>query len=135
MISIFLLMNIKLEQMEYRLSICDQWIAGNYLFIQWNGRIMYPSTPYHTFEKIIHKYNKTVHEESKKLPVIPLHGLRHTSATLQIANKVHNRTVSSQLGHAKTSTTMNIYAHALKEVDKKAADTLENILMKDVQNI
>lgn len=65
-----------------------------------------------------------------KLPVIPFHGLRHTSATILIAGKQDVRTVSSRLGHAQASTTMNIYAHALKETDRKAADAMETMLAK-----
>lgn len=124
----------KLEQMEYRLSIGDQWINDNLLFTQWNGKQMHPSTPYHTFKDIIHKYNKTVNKEFEKLPEITLHGLRHTSATLLIADNIDIRTVSARLGHAQTSTTMNIYAHALKETDEKAANALEDMLIKKVQN-
>ena len=83
------------------------------------------------FKKIIKNYNKTVTEESsKKLPDIPLHGLRHTSATLLISQNIDVRTVSSRLGHAQTSTTMNIYAHSLKKMDEVAADTLENLFIK-----
>ena len=62
--------------------------------------------------------------------MIPLHGLRHTSATLLIANNQDIRSVSARLGHAETSTTMNIYAHALESADKKASDILENVLVK-----
>ena len=54
----------------------------------------------------------------------------HTSATLLIASQQDVKTVSTRLGHAQTSTTMNIYAHALKESDRKAADALETMLGK-----
>jgi hypothetical protein len=33
--------------------------------------------------------------------------------------------------HAQTSTTANIYSHAIRTADEKAADTLENILKKE----
>lgn len=58
------------------------------------------------------------------------YGLRHTSATLLIAENVDIRTVSARLGHAQTSTTMNIYAHSLKKMDEKADSALDNILIK-----
>lgn len=48
-----------------------------------------------------------------------------------IASRQDVKTVSSRLGHAQTSTTMNIYAHALQESDRKAADALENLLAKE----
>lgn len=122
----------KKEQQELRLSLGDQWQGENYLFIQWNGRQMNIATPYHTFKDIIAKYNSTITNVADKLPDIPFHGLRHTSATLLISENVDIRTVSARLGHAQTSTTMNIYAHSLKELDEKAADTLGSLLKRKV---
>ena len=120
----------KIEQLKYRMAIGSQWIGENHIFIQWNGKQMHPDTPYKTFKRIIKRYNETVKNESDKLPDIPLHGLRHTSATLLISQNVDVRTVSGRLGHAQTSTTMDIYSHALKEMDEKAADALDQLLNK-----
>lgn len=117
------------EQLEYKLAIGSQWQGDNYIFIQWNGRQMYPDTPYSTFKNIIRRHNETANDE-EQLPNIPLHGLRHTSATLLISQNVDVRTVSNRLGHAQTSTTMDIYSHALQKMDEKAADTLDNLLSK-----
>lgn len=87
-------------------------------------------TPTLTFKKVINQYNKTVTNEKDKLPLIPLHGLRHTSATLLISENVDVKTVSSRLGHAQTSTTMDIYAHALKQMDEKASNALEDVFKR-----
>lgn len=125
-----LLKEYRKEQLKYRLSIGNQWIGDNYIFIQWNGKQMYPSTPYAAFKKIIKRYNNAVTDETLKLPNIPLHGLRHTSATLLISQNVDVKTVSGRLGHAQTSTTMDIYAHSLKKMDEVAAETLNNLLSK-----
>lgn len=92
---------------------------------------MHPDTPYKTFKRIIKRYNSTVENESDKLPDIPLHGLRHTSATLLISQNVDVKTVSNRLGHAQTSTTMDIYSHALQKMDEQAAATLDNLLTKN----
>lgn len=118
------------EQLQYRMSIGSQWEGSNYIFIQWNGRQMYPDTPYNAFKRIIRNYNAHTIKETEKLPDIPLHGLRHTSATLLISQNIDVRTVSSRLGHAQASTTMDIYSHALQRMDEKAADTLETLLAK-----
>ena len=97
------------------------------------------STPYHAFKKFLARYNAKIEadtnlsEEEKAaalLPNISFHGLRHTSATLLIFGHVDVRTVAARLGHAQTSTTLNIYANALRENDKRAADTLSDILEK-----
>ena len=67
-----------------------------------------------------------------ELTDIHLHSLRRTNATLMIAGGENIRTVSRRLGHAQTTTTMNIYSHAIESADAKAADTLENILKPNV---
>ena len=90
------------------------------------------STPYQALQDTITRYNKDKPTE-QQLPHIPFHGLRHTSATLLIASQQDVKTVSTRLGHAQTSTTMNIYAHALQESDRKAADALETLLEKHSQ--
>ena len=74
--------------------------------------------------KIKSTYNQTA---EVKLPLIRLHDLRHTSATLLLANKVDIETVANRLGHSQVSTTLDIYGHALKEMDIKASNVLTNI--------
>ena len=125
-----MLKKYRTEQAKYRLSIGDQWQGDDYLFIQQNGKQMDLSTPYHVFKKVIKNYNKTVKQKELLLPDIPLHGLRHTSATLLISQNVDVRTVSNRLGHAQTSTTMNIYSHQLEKMDELAAGVLENLFTR-----
>jgi integrase len=48
--------------------------------------------------------------------------------TLLIAAGVPLRTVSYRAGHAQTSTTANIYSHAIRTADEMAADVLDDIL-------
>lgn len=108
-------------------QVGDYWQGNNWIFTQDNGKMMSYSTPYQALQDTIKRYNKDRPAE-EQLPVIPFHGLRHTSATLLIASQQDMKTVSKRLGHAQTSTTMNIYAHALQESDRKAADALETIL-------
>lgn len=126
----YLAKKYKTEQMQYRLAIGSQWEGNNFIFIQWNGKQMHPDTPYKTFKKIIKRHNASVTDDSQKLPDIPLHGLRHTSATLLISQNVDVKTVSNRLGHAQTSTTMDIYSHALKKMDEQAAIVLDDLLTK-----
>lgn len=123
------LQRLRTEQLKYRLSVGDYWQGNDWVFTQDNGKMMNYSTPYQALQDIIRRHNAGK-EPDKQLPLIPFHGLRHTSATLLIASKQDMKTVSSRLGHAQTSTTMNIYAHALQESDRKAANALENLLAK-----
>lgn len=54
-----------------------------------------------------------------KLPAIRFHDLRHTAATLMLADGVPLVTVSKILGHSSPAITATIYAHALD--DQKAS--------------
>jgi integrase len=67
--------------------------------------------------------------EILKFPAISPHGLRHTNASLLIASGANIRTVAARLGHAQTSTTANIYSHAIKSADAIASDALEEKLL------
>lgn len=120
----------KAEQARQHLLIGTQWQGENHIFIQWNGKQMGLETPYQAFHRIINNYNVNRSPDAPELPLIPLHGLRHTAATLLIGSGINIRTVSGRLGHSNPSTTLNIYSHALTELDRKASDALANALIK-----
>lgn len=126
------LAQLKKSQDEFRSQVGDYWQGENWIFTQENGKMMNYSTPYQALQDTIVRYNNGKPTD-QQLPRIPFHGLRHTSATLLIASQQDVKTVSKRLGHAQTSTTMNIYAHALQESDRKAADALETLLKKRSQ--
>jgi len=118
----------------------DDWNKTPWLLTQWNGEGMYLSTLTSWLTKFLKKHNKSIYnnnsipdneKEDYILPVISFHKLRHTSATLLIGQNMDVRTVSARLGHKQTSTTMNIYVHGLNSSDKKAANSLEDLLIKD----
>lgn len=123
------LRRLRSSQTEYRLKWGSSWKGDDWVFIQDDGRMMNYGTPYHAFQDVLIRYNADK-DEADKLPLIPFHGLRHTAASLLIAGKLDIKTVSTRMGHAQTSTTLNIYTHAFQEGDRKAAAALENILQK-----
>lgn len=133
-----LLKEWKLKQMELALSMGDSWkgetgkdFDKNFIFIQLeDGSRMDIDTPTHRFKKAIENYNSACTKEEDKLPLIHLHDLRHTQATLLLANGVDVETVSHRLGHSKPSITLDVYGHWMKETDKTASDTLENLFNK-----
>ena len=118
-----------LAQKTYRLDVGEYWQGTNWIFTQGDGTMMNYSTPYHALQAVIKRYNKNRAKE-EQLPVIPFHGLRHTSATLMIASQQDIKTISHRLGHAQSSTTLNIYTHALQEGDRRAAAALESLIHK-----
>lgn len=121
-----MLKRLNLQQKAERLRLGSAWKGQDNVFYQSMGDYMDIGTPNHSFKRIIKRYNAT---HSDQLPLISFHGLRHSSATLLISQNNDIKTVSARLGHADVSTTMDIYSHALKERDQKAAQSL-NILFK-----
>ena len=76
--------------------------------------------PYSRMNK---KPRRRVHYEGLKF-----HELRHTQATLLLASGEDLKTVQARLGHAKASTTLDMYAQAIPEKDKEAAQVIHNLL-------
>ena len=55
------------------------------------------------------------------------HTLRHTHATMLIAEGADMRTVQERLGHANVSTTLSLYAHVVPGRDQAAAAAFEDL--------
>ena len=139
-------MNIlKAYRKEYntkRLALGSYWHDTNFVFVQENGKPMQPDTLTDYCYKFTKKYNQIIEKENKYklksqqiklLPHINPHAFRHTQASMLILNGVDITTVSKRLGHAKTSTTADIYSHLMKKADESASNTLENILLNQKQ--
>jgi len=113
-----LLKTYRKEWLENRLLMGDLWQGSEMLFTSWDGKPMHPDTITSWFIKFLKRHN---------LPHIAFHALRHTSASLLIAEGVNLKSVSRRLGHSNISTTGDIYAHALRSVDQEAAAKLDNL--------
>lgn len=59
---------------------------------------------------------------------LKFHKLRHTQATLPISNKADIKTAQNRLGHSTATLTMDIYAHAIEQNDREAADEIGGLL-------
>lgn len=130
-----LLKQYRKEYNTTRLQLGDYWKGEGNLFIQSDGKLMGRSTPYHYFKRHLKRYNEwvTTSDEAKQqhllpLPMIPLHGLRHSCATLLNYLDVNIVDISNILGHAQTSTTMNIYAHSFEKQKRVASDKIDEFL-------
>ena len=63
-----------------------------------------------------------------KLPAMRIHDLRHTCATLLLAQGVNPRVVMEQLGHSQINLTLDTYSHVLPSVQKEAAQQMDAVL-------
>ncbi len=65
---------------------------------------------------------------SAKLPNIRFHDLRHTFSTHALASGVDAKTLSSILGHANASFTLDTYTHVTSDMQKRASKIVGNFL-------
>lgn len=114
-----LVKQLKSEQTEQSIKCGDLWHDTDRLFITWCGEPMHPNTPYTWLERFCDENN---------LPFKGLHSFRHTFATQAITNGTDVATVSSVLGHSQTSTTLNLYTHAVQAANVKAINVMADLL-------
>lgn len=73
-------------------------------------------------------YNSTVndilerHCKKAKIPIISIHGLRHTHASLLLFAGVSIGSVARRLGHASMTTTQKTYLHIIHELENQDVD-------------
>lgn len=134
---------LKVYKKEYnkkRLMFGSFWVDTNFVFTQENGKAMHPDSLTDYCTKFENRYNKIIKEENKTrgkndklklLPHINPHAFRHTQASLLFFNGKDPITISKRLGHAKVSTTTDIYSHIMQKADEGTSDTLANIFLRN----
>lgn len=128
------------EQKQICLQLGDYWkgnrgkqFQDNFVFIRDDGAQMHPDSPRTEFKRVIRIYNENIaKDESEMIPDnLTLHDLRHTTASILINKKLDPRSVSGVLGHANTSTTLNIYAYFFHQGSEEAADIMSSVLLSE----
>jgi integrase len=107
------------RQAEERQQAGRRWHETGYVFTTTIGTALDPRKVAREFQTIL---------ATSGLPRIRLHDLRHTAATLLLAQGVHPRVVMDLLGHSQIGVTMNTYSHVVPELRKEAAAQMDAIL-------
>ena len=63
-----------------------------------------------------------------RLPRIRFHDLRHTAATLLLAQGIHPKIVSERLGHSRVGITLDLYSHVTPTMQREAAVAMDALL-------
>jgi integrase len=81
--------------------------------------------PYHPqyLSRLLGRYS-----EELGLPRLTAHGLRHTCATLMLANGVPPKVAAERLGHSDPSLFMNLYSHVTPSMQREAAEKIGAVL-------
>ena len=82
-------------------------------------------------------YNSTVNDilerycNKLEIPVISVHGLRHTHASILLYAGVSVGSVARRLGHASMTTTQKTYLHVIQELENQDVD----LVMRSLANL
>lgn len=117
--AILTLLEYKTWQDEMREAVGDAWESppeDDRIFTNEVGRPMFPTSLTQWMRKFIKRTG---------LPSSSVHSLRHTYASLLIADGMPLVVVSGNLGHAQVSTTNDIYSHVISSAEAKAAQVMD----------
>jgi integrase len=101
------------RQLEERLAIGSGWKDHGLVFCGVDGDVPHPEAVSKRFDRRIRRY---------RLPVMPLHSLRHTWATLALRAGVHPKVVQERLGHSTVMVTLEVYSHVTAGMGRDAAE-------------
>jgi len=107
-------------QEQEREEAGETWQENGLVFTTRTGTPIEPRNLIRHFKQVLKKAG---------LPeTIRFHDLRHSCATLLIAQGVHPRVVMEILRHSQISTTMNTYAHVLPRLQRDATAKIEELI-------
>jgi integrase len=109
----------RVRQLEMRLAAGRHWQDGGFVFTSGIGTPLDPRNVTRQFKALL---------KAADVPEIRLHDLRHSCATLLLAQGVNPRVVMETLGHSQASLTLNTYSHVLPALQHEAAAKIDALL-------
>ena len=107
------------RQLRERLAAGSRWQETGLVFTTTIGTPLEPRNVTRQFRKVLMKAG---------LPLKRFHDLRHTCASLLLAQGVHPRVVMEILGHSQISMTMDTYSHVMPVLERDAASQMDALL-------
>jgi integrase len=106
----------RIQQFEHRLAASVAYDDRDLVFARETGGPIHPNTLARRFAALVARAG---------VPAIRFHDLRHTCASLLLAEGVHPKVVQERLGHATIAETLDRYSHVAPDMQRHAADRLD----------
>jgi integrase len=111
----------KLQQAMERLAAGPKYKNHDLIFATATGE------PLHE-HNIVNRHLKPILKAAGLPKCFRLYDMRHSCATLLLAQGEHPKVVSERLGHASITLTLDTYSHVLPTMQQQAAERLESVL-------
>ncbi len=108
------------RQHEEQLFLGAGYTDDGWVYCKADGTVYHPDRFSREFDRQQRRYNRA--EPTQLLPELKLHGLRHTWATLALAEGIDIHIVSERLNHSSTHVTREIYTHVTPPMQSDAAE-------------
>lgn len=118
-VAISALVRHRARQEQERAFAGERWQQTGFIFTTTIGTPLDGTTVTHRFQAML---------KAAGLRRIRFHDLRHTCATLLLAQGVHPRVIMEILGHSQIAITMNLYAHVIPAMQKEVAAQMDAVL-------
>jgi integrase len=112
----------RIAQLQERLVAGDEWVDTDHVFTTTIGTPLDDSNVRRIFKQLL---------KQAGLPAIRYHDLRHSTASLMLAQGVAARVVMETLGHSDIRMTMNTYSHVAPALQREAADRMNTLFMDE----
>lgn len=109
----------RIRQMENKLRIGELYKDNNMVCCYEDGHLYNPKRFSAKFHELLEKNN---------LPIIRLHDLRHSHASLLVKMGVQPKEISHRLGHSNIGITMDLYSHLYEETDQEVANMFDKLI-------
>ena len=112
----------KAQQAELQLRAGSLWANQDWVLSNPDGTHLNPNAITIAFKRLRDRLN---------LPDTPLHGLRHTHATIMLEGGIAREVVQQRLGHSSIVVTSDIYSHVTRGLQRNAAEVFEYLLINE----
>jgi integrase len=109
----------RIRQLEQRLAAGSDWHETGLTFVTGRGTPIDPSEVARDFKRTL---------THAKLPPMRFHDLRHSAASLLLAQGAPLRAIMELLGHSTIALTANTYAHVMPEMMRDVAAKMDALL-------
>lgn len=114
------------QQLADQVGKGAEWTDTGLVFTKEDGQAWHP--------EVVSRFFRSAVKRSR-LPVIRLHDLRHTHATLALRAGIHPKVVSERLGHATIAITLDTYSHAIPAMQEEAAALIAGLVFAPGQTV